>query len=242
MHIWVISRGSPVLSTIPIPWKEPVRGEFALSTNRMLRKGKWEHCHNLFEAKKNPDCQWHLASMDVISDSLSKAPDSQTMLWTGRPQMPCFGNIIASRLWNNGCVSLQCLDQYLSNLTEILTSSIRNTGTKNMTSLETPAPLRGTAYSRDTCIEVRSEWLTLFTTLTGLTVIFWIYFVFYHRYSSTRPPWKSSSLAVLFCDVDKDIKDSIRRFQTRDGMFERSKNMVVRLLPDDNGRPKFKSQ
>lgn len=232
-----------LLSTRPIPWRNGVRGEFNTSTTRTLRRGEWEECTIDPSTGSVPDdCKWHLSFMHVISESLKKALNLQPILWTGSSETPYFGGPIASRLWNNGSVSIPSLDQYLDKLTDVLTSTIRNTGTKNMTSLEYPKPLRGTAYSLNTCINVRSEWLTVFIVLTGVTVTFWITFVFYHRSSSRRPKWKSSSLAVLFCDLDEEIKETIRGFQTRDEMFERSKRMIVRLRPDDYGRPKFKHQ
>lgn len=48
--------------------------------------------------------------------------------------------------------------------------------------------------------------------------------------------WKSSSLALLFCSLDEQIKDSVKGYPTRDAMFEASKRTAVRLLPDNRGK------
>jgi hypothetical protein len=72
--------------------------------------------------------------------------------------------------------------------------------------------------------------------ISAFTLLFWLSFWRYHTAASRHPMWKSSSLALLFCSLDDQVKDLVKGYPIRDAMFEASKRSVAQLLPDNLGK------
>lgn len=225
-----------LITTTRIPWSGPGKGTFSLDAKRTLRNGVWEDCTVDPSTNYLPeDCLWSIAIVNDLAANLAEALGGQYMMLAVNALA---GSTVARKLWNNGSTTIDSLNAYFGDLADVLTATIRNTGNKNMSSpdSEYPVPIRGMAQVEETCIDVRWKWLSFLTMISGFTLLFWLSFWGYYSAASRNPIWKSSSLALLFCSLDDQIKDSINGYPTRDAMFEVSKRTVVQLLPDDLGK------
>jgi hypothetical protein len=223
-----------LITTTRMPWIGTIPGTFELAANRTLRNGVWEDCAVDPSTDYLPeDCLWSMASMDDLALNLAEALGGQYMF---RAVSALGGSTVARKLWNNDSTSIDSLNAYFADLADVLTATIRNTGNKNMSVLDYPVPIRGIAQVEETCIDVRWEWLSFLAMISAFTLLFWVSFWRYHHAASRHPMWKSSSLALLFCSLDDQIKDLVKGYPTRDAMFEASKRSVVQLLPDNLGK------
>jgi hypothetical protein len=209
---------------------------YQLVATRTLRNGIWEDCVVDQATKLLPDdCTWYLYSGGRLEANLAVALGGQYMQVAGKTVM---GSTVARKLWNNGSTSMNSLDNYFGHLADVLTATIRNTGNKNMnsSSADYPEPIYGVARVRETCMDVRWEWLSFLVAITGLMLLFWSSFLLYHNTRSKNPAWKSSSLALLFCSLDDKIKDSVKGYPTKDAMIEAAKTSTVQLIADSDGK------
>ncbi|ERF76357.1 hypothetical protein EPUS_07064 [Endocarpon pusillum Z07020] len=225
-----------LITTTRIPWSGTAPGDFELAAKRTLRDGVWEDCAVDPSTNFLPeDCLWSISIVDDLVANLAEPLGGQYMTWA---VSALAGSTVARKLWNNDSTSIDSLNAYFGDLADVLTATIRNTGNKNMSSpgSEYPVPIRGMAQVLETCIDVRWKWLSFLTMISGFTLLFWLSFWCYYRAASRYPMWKSSSLALLFCSLDDQIKDLVKGYPTRDAMFEASKRTAVRLVPDNIGK------
>lgn len=223
-----------LINTIPISFSGSYPGLFELTANRTLRNGVWEDCTVDPTTKYLPDdCLWYFSSMDSLGAQLATALAGQDMIYAGTAPA---GSTVARKLWNDESASINSVNAYFGDLADVITATIRNTGNKNISSSDYPVPIRGMAQVTETCIAVRWKWLSFLVVMSRLTLLFWLFICVYYICAVRSPPWKSSSLALLFCSLDSEIKDSINGYPTKDAMAEVSKESLVRLFSDGQGK------
>lgn len=120
------------------------------------------------------------------------------------------------------------LTLHLENLATDMTNRLRNWG--NDTAL-------GKAYSEETFIEVRWEWLTLPITVLVLTLVFLLCTMWRTAIESDRVGvWKNSSIVTLLYGLPDELQWKLTAAQHYKTPHSRAKELNVRLLPTKKWR------
>ena len=171
-----------------------------------------------------PDCVWTMNRLTTYSiiyawDTLF---DGQTLNQSRRGGM--FGSVLLRRLFSGGNMTLQSVEDIMSNLTTSMTAAIRSqeNGEKS------PWTLQGDMWVTTTCMYIRWPWITFPAATIGLTGLFLLLVAIDNRGTESERLWKSSILATLFCEVEHEDGESPRP-DNKQAMKEaaRSKNVSL---------------
>lgn len=146
--------------------------------------------------------------------------DSQFEIYSG-PQ-----NLQA--IYNFGDVGFRRIDDIFHNISDSLTTYIRQNGQANHSE-----PVRGQVNHYATCLRVRWAWLAFPAALIAMTFIFFVLIVISTR-TTKAGIWKSSPLALIFHglfapNAGEVEQEHIDRLNDLHGMDQVAKGVIVRL-------------
>lgn len=178
-------------------------------------------------------CVWTFgyASADVIKRQLGAELDDAHMQLTGGVTT---GPIVAKNIWRNGTADLASVDTFVRNLTDVMTATIRNRGMNGSAEY-----MPGEVIVNGTCIGVRWAWFSYPVVLVFLALVFFGLLVLQSPSGSAPRLWKSSSLALLFSDVDEPIAKSVDFSSSHLRMKEVAKATRAQLVCGSDGRARF---
>ncbi|KAF2807575.1 uncharacterized protein BDZ99DRAFT_478137 [Mytilinidion resinicola] len=180
------------------------------------------------------ECVWQfgLYSDRAIRDQLIADFDNLTIQQGGGTTG--IGLLNARKLWENGYANFSSVNQIMSDLTDTMTSTIRQRGNEGSGGW---AP--GDVTVRFTCVQVRWAWFSFPAVLVGLATVFLVILILQSPGGMAERTWKSSSLAVLFCALDDAMKIAGRFELTREEMLRLAKTTTAQLVQDEEGRARF---
>ncbi len=136
-------------------------------------------------------------------------------------------------IYNNGNLSFQRLSQVWENISDSITTYIRENGAANFSD-----PVIGQTYHESACMHVRWPFIAYPASLVFLTIIFLTAVILEtHRGSRRSHDWKSSPLALLFHGLEQNVDEKRNRAeltQTKD-MDDVARKLSVRLSQTENG-------
>lgn len=98
------------------------------------------------------------------------------------------------QVYDFGNVSLESLNSTFQNISQSITTYMRDTGDPNHSD-----PVRGIVLHAQTCLGVRWGWLALPAALVVMTLLFFIVMIIQTRPTGNRAQiWKSSPLALIY--------------------------------------------
>ena len=98
------------------------------------------------------------------------------------------------QVYDYGNVSLESLNSTFQNISQSITTYMRETGNANHSE-----PAGGNVLRGETCLEVHWGWLALPAALVVLTLLFFIVMIIQTRPTGNRAQiWKSSPLALIY--------------------------------------------
>jgi hypothetical protein len=134
-------------------------------------------------------------------------------------------------MWRNGTADLDSMTRYADGLAASLTGAIRS-----LTDQGNSRPALGTVFANQTCIGVDWAWLALPIALMFFAVLFTVSTALqtWRHTKAGAPvdgkrPWKSSSLALLWCGIDDSTRYRAGCFDGVPAMEDRSDEVKVRL-------------
>ena len=135
-------------------------------------------------------------------------------------------------IYNYGNVTFASLDKMFRNISESLTTHIRQNGNQNHSD-----PATGDVTRADACLQVRWVWLTFPTALLLCTVLFFVVVVIKTRPAGERAQiWKSSPLPLIFHGLEeRHYKDSNDSFDEKKDMERLAQKLTVKLAHTKNG-------
>lgn len=141
----------------------------------------------------------------------------------------CFENPWIDTLYANGTTDITRIRAFVQNLADAMTAVIRKGG-----DIIGSAPATGTVLVNRTCIHVAWTWLLLPIALLLLTLIFFVATMVKSRkvgaIGGQRGAWKSSSLPLLWCRLERSTKRQHDNFAELKEMQECADEVRVRLL------------
>lgn len=151
-----------------------------------------------------------------------------------QPLLKGHGDLFVSNRPDWSSDTIEALHGNYGNFTEINAAfaSIASSMTINARSKVCGGSVNGTAWTTQSFVHVRWQWLILPAALVGLTIIFMIVTVVHTK---NQHIWKSSPLALLFSDLLVDDPTPIKSNPTLRGMEDTSKNMEVWLETTPEG-------
>ena len=136
-------------------------------------------------------------------------------------------------IYNESYLSFEDLSSIFANISDSLTTHIRQNGVQNFST-----PVHGTVLHEQTCVHVRWAWLAYPAVLVGLTLIFLTGMIFETRMGDGRShDWKSEPLALMFHRLDDEtIKTTggVRLVKRKD-MQDAAARVSVRLAKTADG-------
>ena len=133
-------------------------------------------------------------------------------------------------IYNYGNVTFDRVDETFQNISDSITSFIRQSKFSNWSN-----PAEGVTMRDQVCLSVRWPWLVLPAVLVLLTVIFFIAIIVDTRPTGNRAPiWKSSPLALLLHGFELPNKPAANIDELND-MEELAKGIIVRFSSTDGG-------
>ena len=135
-------------------------------------------------------------------------------------------------IYNFGNVTLESIDSIFRNISDSLSTYIRQRGNSNHS-----APVVGIVSHDDTCLEVRWGWLALPAAVVVATVVFFAITLIVTRPTAGRVEvWKSSPLALIFHGLQPEklgvVNSPLREIRDMDRAAE---GISVRLAPSETG-------
>ena len=134
------------------------------------------------------------------------------------------------QIYNHGAVTFESLNSTFRNLSESLTTYLRQSCNTNHSN-----PAVGSVMHDETCLQVRWAWLAFPAALVLATVLFFIATVITTRPKGERSQiWKSSPLALLLHGLQEPIHQNViyERVQEMERVAE---NTTVRLATTEHG-------
>ncbi|KAI0427580.1 hypothetical protein F5Y09DRAFT_350331 [Xylaria sp. FL1042] len=155
--------------------------------------------------------------------------------WIQEYENTYIGSIVAKNLWRNTTTSFGSVDMYMRNLSDVMTAIIRNNGANGARDYTTGGVVLDT-----TCIDVRWAWLSFPVALVALSFIFLLMLAVQSlaRSSAVRS-WKSSNIAILFCNLDESIRQETDLTWFRDEIDDVAKVSRAQLVQDGAGKAAF---
>ncbi|KAJ2989708.1 hypothetical protein NUW58_g3331 [Xylaria curta] len=179
------------------------------------------------------DCVWSfgIGSRYAILMELSSQLNGLDIQRTGGVAV---GPIAAKNLWLNGTTSIESINSYLQELTEVMTATIRNTGARG-----TDKYVRGQVIVNDSCVLVQWVWLSYPIALVGLAIIFLVLIIAQSPQEPSSRTWKSSPLALLFLSMDESRYDVNYYGMTKNDMNHFAETVSVQLKRSQEGKATF---
>ena len=116
------------------------------------------------------------------------------------------GSAYMRQLYNDGNITLEHVQGFMKNMTTSMNAVVRTHG------LQQPnysVPLPGTQWYSTTCVRVNWTWIVFPATMIALSAVFLVLVAFESRDVQGGRLWKSSVLAMLFCDLDEGIREEV---------------------------------
>jgi hypothetical protein len=153
------------------------------------------------------DCVWalYLTSTSAVSYDLT-AIFHQQFIVDGYGAH--HGTAAMRVLWNDGqmpTAPLEHVDRLMTNLTGAINIVLR---TPSIESYNKSA--EGTTWYITTCIEVNWMWVAFPATMIALSAVFLLLVHLESRSVESERLWKSSILAMLFCEMDNVVTEEAR--------------------------------
>jgi hypothetical protein len=174
------------------------------------------------------DCVWTFGFFPYFSiqQQLTKIFDDKNILKLG------FTNDATNymrTLYRDGNITLDTVNELFEDLAASMTSIIRTNPADNQTQ-----PVHGTVWYTKTCIGVNWAWISYPAVMIGLCAVFLVLVHIESRDVDSQRLWKSSTLAMLFCELDEEVVAAARPLQ-RDAMGDAAKTTGVQLERDVGG-------
>ena len=136
-------------------------------------------------------------------------------------------------IYNETYLTFDALNSTFANISNSLTTHIRQNGAQNFSS-----PAYGLVTREQTCVRVRWAWLAFPTTIVGLTLLFLTGMIVQtRRGEGRRHDWKSEPLALMFHRLDDDTIKALgtgRLVKKRD-MQDTAERVRARLAETPDG-------
>jgi hypothetical protein len=208
-----------------------------LATNHTLRNGSKEVC----DIREEPAPGYEIISPENVEASPSYYPNSSNLtseawympedcVWTFgyisytgimvylsgifdqqkvmMERWETAGSYHLRQLWRDGNMTLDTVDQAMKDLATSMTAAIRTTEQYNHT-----RPVHGTVWYTTTCIRVNWYWISYPAIMIGLCAVFLILVHIESRDVESQRLWKSSTLAMLFCELDEAVVSATKPLQ-----------------------------
>ena len=133
------------------------------------------------------------------------------------------------RIYNNRTMDLASVDSFVQNLTTSMTTVLRVHGEQNFSQ-----PALGTMWFSTTCIRVNWKWMAFPAVMIALSAAFLVLVAVESRGVKSERLWKSSILALLFCEVDEEVVGQAREGGKR-AVEEVATKEKVRLASGSEG-------
>ena len=136
-------------------------------------------------------------------------------------------------IYNNGNVTFDRLNETWRNLSESITTYMREHGM-----LDSSAPATGQAFRDQTCVHIRWPFLAYPAFLVLFAIVFFICMIFETRRRDTsRHDWKSSPLPLLFHGLHREALQTVQSAElVRAGQMEEfAERTSVRLSQTEGG-------
>jgi hypothetical protein len=150
------------------------------------------------------DCVWQyqLESLIGFHAYLSQIFDGQ---WLGSTIKYFKGSIHLRQLYQDGNITMDTVDEVFGNIARSMTNVIRTYGVTNYTGVPDAGPARGTMWFTSTCVHAQWSWIAFPAVMIGMAGIFLVLVHIESRGTETERLWKSSVLALLFCEMDSVV-------------------------------------
>ncbi|CAN9154103.1 unnamed protein product [Alternaria alternata] len=102
---------------------------------------------------------------------------------------------------------MNTVDEVFGNMARSMTNAIRTYGVTNYSGVPDAGPARGTMWFTSTCVHVRWSWIAFPAAMIGMYDIFLVLVHIESRGTETERLWKSSVLALLFCEMNSEVVD-----------------------------------
>ncbi|KAF9690731.1 hypothetical protein EKO04_011283 [Ascochyta lentis] len=171
------------------------------------------------------DCVWTVHSFTTISiqNAFKEIFDDKMVNQARRGGL--VGPVHLRQLWNGGNMTLESVNELMSNLTTSMMAVIR---THTQEQDKGPTWIKGDMWINTTCMYIRWPWITFPAVMIGLTGVFLVLVAIQNRGVESERLWKSSVLATLFCAVEYGDKDTPRP-ESRQAMEYIAKSTSVSL-------------
>jgi hypothetical protein len=150
------------------------------------------------------DCVWQFRS-EFIHGIHSYLDYIFGNRWLGEAPKYFNGTMHMRQLYQGANITLNTVNELMSNMTRSMNTVIRSYGSSNFTGTSDAGPARGTMWYTATCVHVRWSWLAFPAAMIGLPAIFLVLVHIESRKTETDRLWKSSILALLFCELDSKV-------------------------------------
>lgn len=144
------------------------------------------------------DCVWRFGQGTAmgITDYLKEIFEEK-LFYYEQMTMGTAGPIHLRRLFREGNITLETLDEDMTSLTRSMTAIVRTFGQEGEA-----AYANGTQWYSTTCLGINWPWLAFDGAMIALTAVFLLLVSIESRGVESERLWKSSVLATLFCEVD----------------------------------------
>ncbi|KAI0817890.1 hypothetical protein GGR55DRAFT_673719 [Xylaria sp. FL0064] len=113
------------------------------------------------------------------------------------------GHFLSRRLWRNGTMDLESMNQFMGALSDVMTADMRSHGGARWDSDGEWA--RGPALEQRTCVSICWAWISYPASLVFIAIVWTEVLVWQSpRSEATRKEWRSSSLALLMARIGDD--------------------------------------
>lgn len=157
------------------------------------------------------DCVWTMSDYAVwgMRRFLNSAFENQNVTQTYYPDIqdpgPFEGPVFLKYFFEEGNISFHSVDQRMKSLATAMSTVIRTSDRQpnsrwNRTRL-TFAPATGIVWNTTTCVYIQLTWIAFPGVMISLTGLFLILVALENRGIKSDRLWKSSFLAVLFCEL-----------------------------------------
>ena len=153
------------------------------------------------------DCVWAMTvtATSSIRQHLGAIYDAQFLVFVPNGRS---GSAAMRVLWNDGEMRNAPLDHVSSLMTNLTTAMNTVLRTHGMPGFNKPA--EGTMWYTTTCININWTWVAFPATMIALSAIFLLLVHLESRGVESERLWKSSIMAMLFCEMDDIITGEAR--------------------------------
>ena len=174
------------------------------------------------------DCVWQFGFIPYFSiqNKLRDISDRGTV-YVGLPYNS--GSSHLRKLYRDGNMTLDTVNELFGDLAASMTTVVRSNPADNQT-----WPVHGTMWYTTTCTRVNWYWILYPVIMVGLCAAFLVLVHIESRGVDAQRLWKSSTLAMLFCEMDEAVVAAARPLQ-KDAMRDVARSTGVGLGTDTDG-------